>query len=516
MEGVDFVTSDQGAKIMGTTEQLNFVELDSLLQDVKGIAQKAVNDGTALHIVEKDLLEKLLQLGHSAIEAMFQSVGNGDVGETLSIPEHAKPLNRYPELSNRTYRSIFGDFELSRYLYGEAPKTKALAIPLDEHFGLPSSRFSLLLESWVSQLSTSEPIHEAMAKLNNILGIRIGVDSAERIIARTGSNAEWFQDNLPAVEVAAEGELLVESTDNKGIVMRHKQTLEKLPVGAPTNRVGPKPDRKQMAALSGCYSVDRHIRTPQQVLDALFQVGTLESSSAPRPRPQQARFQACLSRSQEHPEDFLNGEVSAIGWLSEHVQDRRREGQELINLNDGELSIWSNIEQSQGQNGRVDILDLIHAIQRVWDAATLLKPKDVTAFAKDHIFSILNGHVKRVIQSFRWKATHLGLKDKPLRDMQRICTFLERNADKMKYNQYLAQGYPIATGFIEGACRHVIKDRMERSGMRWSVQGAQHMLYLRCVDAAGLWKEFNEVHQHKVIAIYGARTNFKNSFQLAA
>ena len=501
---------------MAMTEQLNFDELDSLLQNVKGIAQSAVNNGTAMHVVEKELLDKLLELGRATIGIMFQAAGNGDVGETLSIPEHSKPLNRYPELSNRTYRSIFGDFELSRYLYGEAQKSKALAIPLDEHFGLPSSRFSLLLESWVSQLSTSEPIHEAMDKLNNILGIRIGVDSAERIIARTGSNAEWFQDNLPAVEVAAEGELLVESTDNKGIVMRHKRTLEKLPVGAPTNRVGPKPDRKQMAALSGCYSVDRHIRTPRQVLDALFQVETLDGSSVRRPRPQQARYQACLSRCQDHPEDYLDGEVSAIGWLSEHVQDRRQEGQELINLNDGELSIWGNIEQSQGQTGRVDILDLIHSIQRVWDAATLLKPKDVIAFAKDHIFSILNGHVKRVIQSFRWQATHLGLKDKPLRDMQRICTFLERNADKMKYNQYLAQGYPIATGFIEGACRHVIKDRMERSGMRWSVQGAQHMLYLRCVDAAGLWKEFNEVHQQKALAMYGTRTNFNNTFQLAA
>jgi len=208
--------------------------------------------------------------------------------------------------------------------------------------------------------------------------------------------------------------------------------------------------------------------------------------------------------------------VTAIGWLSEHVQNRRQEAQELINLNDGELSIWSNVEQAQGQNGRVDILDLIHAIQRVWDAAALLNPKDVTAFAKDHIFSILNGHVKQVIQSFRWQATYLELNDKPLRDMQRICTFLERNADRLKYNQYLAQGYPIATGFIEGACRHVIKDRMERSGMRWSVQGAQHMLYLRCVDAAGLWKDFNEVHQHKVLAIYGTRTNFKNLFHLAA
>lgn len=501
---------------MATTEQLNFEEFDGLIQEVKAIAQNAVNDGTAMHVVEKELLEKLLQLGHAAVGAMFQSVGTGDVGETLAHPEHKKPLKRYPDLSERTYRSIFGDFELSRYLYGKAPKSKALAIPLDEHFGLPPNRFSLLLESWVSQLSTSEAIHEAMEKLHNILGICIHVDSAERILARTGTNAEWFQDNLPAVEVAAEGELLVESTDNKGIVMRHKPSVEKLPVGAPTNRVGPIPDRKQMATLCGCYSVDRHIRTPEQVLNALFHVETLEGLSDARPRPKQSRFQACLSRAQEHPDDSLNGEVSAIGWLSEHVQDRRQEGQELINLNDGELSIWNNIDEAQGQNGRIDILDVMHALQRVWAAADILKPSNVTTFAKGHIRSILNGKVKSVIQSFRWKATNMKLTGKHAKSIERICSFLERNADRMKYDEYLAKGYPIATGFIEGACRHVIKDRMERSGMRWNVQGAQHMLYLRCIDASGLWSAFNTIHQQNVLAIYGTRTNFKNSFQLAA
>lgn len=501
---------------MGTANQMNFDAFDGLVQEVKTIAQNAVNEGTAVHLVEKELLAKLLQLGHSALAAMFQSAGTGNVGETLNHPDHKKPLIRYPNLSTRAYRSIFGDFELSRYLYGKAPSTKSLAIPLDEHFGLPPTRFSLLLESWVSQLSTSEAIHEAMDKLNNILGIRIRVDSAERILSRTGNSAEWFQDHLPVVEVAAERELLVESTDNKGIVMRHKPAIEKQPVGGPANRVGPVPDRKQMATLCGCYSVDRHIRTPQQVLDALFHVETLEELSVTRPRPSQARFQGCLSRNQEHPDDSLNGEVSAIAWLSEHVQDRRQIGQELINLNDGELSIWDNIAYAQEQNGRVDVLDLIHAIQRVWDASAIFKPSDVIGFAKGHIRSILNGNVKSVIQSFRWQATHLHLAATPLRNIERICSFLERNANKMKYDEYLSKGYPIATGFIEGACRHVIKDRMERSGMRWSVMGAQHMLYLRCIDSGGLWSAFNTMHQQKVLEIYGVRTNYRNSFTLAA
>ena len=149
----------------------------------------------------------------------------------------------------------------------------------------------------------------------------------------------------------------------------------------------------------------------------------------------------------------------------------------MINLNDGEISIWANVELMQGQNGRVDIIDLLHAIQRVWDAAVILKPAELFKFARTHIGSILSGNVKRVIQSFRWQSTRLKLEGKPSEGMEKICRFLERNADRMRYDEYLAKWYPISTGFIEGACRHVIKDRMERSGMRWTIAGAQSMLY---------------------------------------
>jgi hypothetical protein len=60
----------------------------------------------------------------------------------------------------------------------------------------------------------------------------------------------------------------------------------------------------------------------------------------------------------------------------------------------------------------------------------------------------------------------------------------------MRYSEYLAAGYPIATGVIEGACRHLVKDRLERAGMRWILEGAQSMLHLRSVHLSGLWDEF--------------------------
>ena len=95
-----------------------------------------------------------------------------------------------------------------------------------------------------------------------------------------------------------------------------------------------------------------------------------------------------------------------------------------------------------------------------------------------------------VIRGLRWKGKHDKLSDERREDLEEICGYLENNAHRMAYHEYLAAGYPIASGVIEGACRHVVQDRMERSGMRWILDGAHAMLALRCIHLSGAWNEF--------------------------
>jgi hypothetical protein len=76
--------------------------------------------------------------------------------------------------------------------------------------------------------------------------------------------------------------------------------------------------------------------------------------------------------------------------------------------------------------------------------------------------------------------------------------YLRNNRDYMHYQDYLAHGYPIGTGVIEGACRHLVKDRFERAGMRWSKVGAQVMLDLRAVYLNGDWDDFQRFRRHQV------------------
>ena len=81
--------------------------------------------------------------------------------------------------------------------------------------------------------------------------------------------------------------------------------------------------------------------------------------------------------------------------------------------------------------------------------------------------------------------------------LKKVRGYLRNNRQHMDYQSYLARGYPIGTGVIEGACRHLVKDRFEQAGMRWSILGAQVMLDLRATYLNGDWDDFQRFRRHQ-------------------
>jgi hypothetical protein len=106
----------------------------------------------------------------------------------------------------------------------------------------------------------------------------------------------------------------------------------------------------------------------------------------------------------------------------------------------------------------------------------------------------LQGEAQGVIRGIRRMATERGLCGQKLKDVKTACNYLEKNLERMRYDEYLAAGYPIASGVIEGACRHLVKDRMERTGMRWREPSAGAMLFVRALEVTDLWDPF-QVHR---------------------
>src|SRR3954463_14159687 len=93
-----------------------------------------------------------------------------------------------------------------------------------------------------------------------------------------------------------------------------------------------------------------------------------------------------------------------------------------------------------------------------------------------------------------YQATQRGLKGQKRKPVEEAAEYFEGNRDRMKYDEYLGAGYPIGSGGGEGACRHLVKDRMERTGMRWLPSGAQAMLDLRATYLNGEWDAFWSFH----------------------
>ena len=251
---------------------------------------------------------------------------------------------------------------------------------------------------------------------------------------------------------------------------------------------------------------------------ALFRDTTVEQPTEPRPEPVSQQFRSYFA-FQEPGEEPIPGAMLTWSWLANETAKRHRPGQPIVRLMDGSPTLWDSADLSLQEfvDDRreakkpvmvVDILDILHASSYVWKAAKVFHPhaEQQEAFAADRLLRILRGEVKRVIADLRRRATVRGLSGADAKVIATVCGYFENNAERMRYDAYLSAGYPIATGVIEGACRHVIKDRMEQGGMRWTLEGAEAMLNLRAVNASDapevfhVWRQTEgaeRIHPHR-------------------
>lgn len=146
------------------------------------------------------------------------------------------------------------------------------------------------------------------------------------------------------------------------------------------------------------------------------------------------------------------------------------------------------------------LIDFLHVLEYVWGAARSLFADGDTAaqtWAHDTAGEILDGKARRVAASIRSKATKAGFDPVERKGADECAKYLTNKAAYLNYPTALAQGWPIATGVIEGTCRYLVADRMDITGARWSVQGAEAILKLRALRTNGDWPEYWRYHLSK-------------------
>jgi hypothetical protein len=453
------------------------------------LALVAEAKGQRLDCVEGDVFAGLLGLGLTLVRLFVTTQGTGDAGPALDTA--AGTWQRLENLHPRRYVSIFGELTIDRTVYGTREKQKIQAAPLD---------FSYLLQSWLQERCLDTDYVGSIQGLAAILRVNPSVRSVEHMTRHMAADVPDFQAQQPLPPTAEQAELLVATADHKGVPMvrRDRPTAE-------PDEESERPGVKRAACAGAVYTTAPFVRTADDVLDEVRR----KERAAERPPPQGKVVWAELA--QEVDGEAASGRAVVLASICAEL-DRRdpSQTQSAIVLCDGERALWTTFK-AMLTRPFVGILDLWHALTYLWLAAKVFHgaKRAQEAFVTARLRMLLEGKVGGVIKGLKQMGTQQGLAGEKKRTLAKVVGYLERNREHMQYDQYLRAGYPIGSGVIEGACRHVIKDRMERAGMLWTLDGASALLRLRVVHTNGHWDDYQEYRiAREQQALYGADAPF--------
>ncbi len=493
-----------------------FVEQNQIWEEIRQyVVGEALNQ--ELHQVEENLFRRLLALGLSLLKEVLARHGTGQVPGTI-VNSAGQPLPCH-SLKARQYLSIFGPVEIVRaYYWCEGTQG---AYPLDAKRNLPERRYSYLLDQWTQGAIAEEPYDEATGSLSDLLGIPIWKSGQEKVAQEVTANVAQFYGDKPPPNPESEGSILCATADCKGVGMVPAERPEqpKADAASGKGRRGKGEKKKGLrrdAVVTGDYSFVPASRTPEAMIDVLLRAQTQVEREAQREAQRQRR-----QRGEVEPRAPLNKQVAAtmagkreaFQQLATRLERRDPEGLKPIYVQvDGDPALERGILEEFQRRGwghrMVGVcLDIMHTMEYIWEAGTALhgeKGSGRENWVRDHGLALLQGRVGRVIgglrQTLKKKAKELKAYQK--KALHKAVTYLDNHRHMMRYDEYLRAGYPIATGVIEGACGSLVKDRTDRSGMKWTRRGVQAVLDLRALKRNGDWDAYWDYHilkEHQIL-----------------
>ena len=453
--------------------------------------QDAAKRGDAVHEVEEMTWSGLIETGREMVVAFIQ-----EQEEELPRPEviehDGKQLQRLPERRIRSYLSAFGPTPFERDVYATRETQRQEVVPLDAKLGMPQSDTSYLLQKWSGARVVKESYKESQGTLQEILGFAPSVNCLEDVAARASEHAAAYFDQQEPVDPTTEAQIVVATSDCKGVPMRKADTPrtkqgDHAPRGKRLKK-GEKNGQKRMACVGGVYSVAPFRRTAEDVVHEILRKERQEQ----RPKPQNKRLRAVLTRDVDGQE--VNAKDVIFDWLASEVRQRDpQEQRTVVAVMDGETKLRDLQELKISR--AIGILDIWHVTEYLWKVAYCFHREgspEAEAFVETYLRKLLEGKVNRVMGGIRQMVTKRGDLSKPKREkIEQYLNYFAERGDYMKYDEYLAAGYPIGSGVVEGACRHLVKDRMEQTGMRWRIAGAQAILSLRAIYVNDDWDAFH-------------------------
>ena len=454
--------------------------------------------------------EEVRQVRHSELERQLEGMGREllrkllqayldlrQPGEAMEPVRDAAGTTLTPTpVHARSLESIFGTVEVARPGYGAAG-TPSLH-PLDGALNLPPEKYSLEVRRRVAIEAAKSSFDEGVKTLEAFTGAHVPKRQFEQEVIRAAQDFEMFYADRQKRARADPhtGRVLVLTVDGKGVVMRPEDLREATQRAAAaraksfTARLGAgrRLHAKRMASVAAIYTVAPWVRTPEEILPA-----TLPQKEPTRPRPEHKRVWASLAQAPEAVIKEMFAEASR--------RDPKRQ-KRWVALVDGNLPQIDHLQQlAEEQNiPLIIVVDFIHVAQYVWKAAGALFPDQETQqdrWTRAHLLEILRAKASLVAAGIRRSATLRNLTTAERQPVDECADYLLHYSPFLQYDKALAEGVPIATGVIEGTCRHLVEDRMNLTGARWSLTGAEAVLRLRALRSSEDFDSYWEFHEQQ-------------------
>jgi hypothetical protein len=465
-------------------------QFDSIITQLRSSHTQRMKHHELEELVEtegRELLRRLLQ-------AHLEERAPGAV-DTPVVSATGR-LHTHQRLDTRPVETIFGDVTVTRQGYGG--RGLESLHPLDGELNLPPELYSHTLRRRVAETTAAQSYDEVMTAINKQTGVSLPKRQCRELAERAAQDFELFYQSQranTASEVKATSNILVISADGKGIPVRKADLREATRQAAEQRQPrlehrrskGEKSQTKRMSTVATVYTITPFIRTPERIISEL---APEHEPVGNRPRPEDKRVWASLK---QEPEEIIR---QAFEEATRRDPQHRKQWVALSDGNPTQLGLLIVAGEDYGVELTV-ILDLIHVLDYLWDAAWVLfregdPPAEV--WVRERLAEILRGRSSQVAAGMRICATKRELPAKQRAPLDKCADYLLKYRDFLRYDQYLAAGYPIATGVIEGACRYLVKDRMEITGARWGLKGAEAVLQLRSLRASGDFDEYWQFH----------------------
>jgi len=380
------------------------------------------------------------------------------------------PRTRAERGRTRPLVTRFGQVRVSRIAY-RAPGRVNVHL-LDRALNLPEEKHSHGLRK-LAAVEAARGSHQAAGDaVARATGVRIGKRQLEELAGRAAAHVEAFYLQR-VIAPAPDSWPLILTFDGKGIVMLpgslRPATAKAAAVaeGKLAARLSPgeKNGRKRMAELACVYDAVPVPRTPQDIISSPAENRRKKKAQAAKPK-QKGKPREPQARGKWLAASVTDGIPAVIAAAFDEAERRDpQHGREWAVLIDGNNTQIEAVTAEAARRGvtLTIVIDFIHVLEYLWKAAWSFFDKGEPAaeeWVADQARKILHGNSAQVAAGIRRRATTYGYSPAERAGADEAARYLDNKKDYLGYATALRKGWPIATGIIEGACRHIVKDRM--------------------------------------------------------